>query len=295
MNHLETGPHTVEIDGLEQQYHVHGAGPLVFAHSGGPGLGWGYLRMPEAEERLTVVYIEPIGTGRSGKLDDPAGYTYSRYARQLEGLADHLGIERITVIGHSSGGFVALRFAIEHPERVASLVLYDTSAVVNEEYYADVMANVEAFPARHPGHERSVADALQAWENQGAVTDDAGFTAIARRVFPLYFRDYWADEARYAALGAHLEGWLAPQRAGGTVDDLALLPAVAQPVLVIVGRYDFICGPKWSALMADALPDARLVVLEDSGHFGHLETPAEFAAAVTSFVLEDASVSGATR
>lgn len=154
MNHLETGPHTVEIDELEQRYHVHGAGPLVFAHSGGPGLGWGYLRMPDVKERLTVVYLEPIGTGESGKLDDPAGYTYSRYARQLEGLADHFGIERITIIGHSS---------------------------------------------------------------------------------------------------------------------------------------------KWSTVMADALPDARSVVLEDSGHFGHIETLAEFAAAVTSFVLVDASVSGATR
>lgn len=285
MNTFMPGPHAVVVDGLEQRYHVHGSGPVVFAHSGGPGLDWGYLRMPEVEESLTVVYIEPIGTGESAKLEDPTGYTYARYARQVRALADYLGLERIVLIGHSSGGFVAQRFAIDYPDRVRSLVLYDTSAVVNAEYYAEVMANVQAFPAKHPRHESAVADVLDAWMGQGAVTDDAGFSEVARRVFPLYFRDYWADEGRYGELRTHIRGWLAPQRAGGPVDDLARLPSITVPVLVIVGRHDFICGPKWSALMADALPDSRLVVLEGSGHFGHIETPTEFATEVTDFVL----------
>lgn len=292
---LDTGTHTAIIDGLEQRYHVHGTGPVVFAHSGGPGLGWEYLRMTDVEERLTVVYIEPIGTGESAKLDDPSGYSYTRYARHVEGLADHLGLDRITLIGHSSGGFVAQRFALEHPDRVASLVLYDTSAVVNEEYYGEVMSNVHAFPSRHPGHDEQIADVMDAWMNQGAVTDDAGFSDIARRVFPLYFRDYWANEQYFAALGSQVRGWLAPQRAGGPVDDLALLPTVTRPVLVIVGRHDFICGPKWSQKMVDALPNAQLVILEGSGHFGHIETPQEFSDAVTGFVLSNSGTAPVAR
>lgn len=285
---LENGTFSVVIDGLQQRYHVHGTGPIVLAHSGGPGLAWEYLRMPEVEENLTVVYIEPVGTGESGRIEDPSGYTYARYARQVQGLADHLGLDTITLIGHSSGGFVAQRFAIDYPDRVAALVLYDTSAVVNAEYYADVMANVQAFPAKHPGHEAAVADAMQAWGSQGEVTDDDGFSDIARRVFPLYFRDYWAQESRLAPLGAQVRGWLAPQRAGGPVDDLAELPSITQPVLIIVGRHDFICGPRWSEKMRDALPDATLTVLEGSGHFGHIETPDEFASALVRFVANAA-------
>src|ERR1700712_4853088 len=135
---LQPGPHSVIVDGLVQRYHVHGNGPLMFAHSGGPGLGWEYLRMTGVEQSFTVIYLEPIGTGESGRLADYRDYTYSRYARQVAALADHLGLARITLLGHSSGGFVAQRFALEYPERMAALILYDTSAVVNDEYYADV-------------------------------------------------------------------------------------------------------------------------------------------------------------
>ncbi|MCW2526006.1 MAG: hydrolase [Pseudonocardiales bacterium] len=282
---LSQGTHSVMIGGLIQRYHVHGTGPVLFAHSGGPGLDWTYLRMPQVEQRLTIVYVEPVGTGNSGRLDDPTGYSYSRYSAQIEGLADHLGIEKVALLGHSSGGFVAQRFAIEYPDRVACLVLYDTSAVVNAEYYAHVSANVAAFPASHPGHDEAIADAIEAWNSQAAVSDDDGFTDIARRVFPLYFWDYWAQEERLAALRIQIRGWLAPQRAGGPVDDLAELSMIRPPVLIIVGRHDFICGPPWSQLMDDALPDSRVVVLERSGHFGHLEVPFEFAAPVVEFVV----------
>ena len=281
---LTAGTHSVTIDGLHQRYHVYGAGPVLFAHSGGPGLDWGYLRMPEVERQLTVVYVEPVGTGGSSMLDDPMGYSYELYARQVLGMADHLGIERVALLGHSSGGFVTQRFAIEYPDRVACLVLYDTSAVVNADYYQQVMANVAAFPASHPDHPEAVADAVAAWMSQGDVHDDEGFTDVARRVFPLYFADYWAQEERLAIVRGEVQGWLAPQRAAGPVDDLDDLPGIVRPVLVVVGRHDFICGPQWSQLMDKALPDSRLVVLEDSGHFGHLEQPDVFAAAVSEFV-----------
>jgi proline iminopeptidase len=241
--------------------------------------------MTEVEKTLTVVYIEPIGTGQSGRLENSASYTYHRYARQVEGVADHLELERIILIGHSSGGFVAQRFALQYPQRLSSLVLYDTSAVVNDEYYGDVNANVQAFPAQHPGHDTAVADAMDAWVGQSQVTDDAGFTAIAQRVLPLYFRDYWAQEQRLDPFRAQVRGWIAPQRAGESVDYLAKLSTVTQPVLIIVGRHDFICGPRWATMLQDALPDSKLVILEDSGHFGHIESPDEFGRAITDFVL----------
>jgi pimeloyl-ACP methyl ester carboxylesterase len=283
---LTQGAHSVVIDGLAQRYHVYGSGPVLFAHSGGPGLEWSYLRMPEVEETLTVVYVEPIGTGESGRLTDPSGYTYERYASQVKGLADHLGIERVALLGHSSGGFVAQRFAIEYADRVAGLVLYDTSAGVDAAYVEQVMANVAAFPAAHPGHELAVADALDAWAGQGSVTDDDGFSDIARRVFPLYFGDYWAQEQRLAPLRTQVRGWLAPQRAAGPVDNRADLTDISRPVLVVVGRHDFISGPRWSQLMHGALPDSRLTVLEGSGHFAHLEEPRPFATTVSEFVVE---------
>jgi proline iminopeptidase len=281
---LNTGAQSALINELVQRFHVYGTGPVLIAHSGGPGLDWEYLRMPEVEAYFTVCYVEPIGTGESSKLDDPSGYTYSRYAHQIAGLADHLGLEKIALIGHSSGGFVAQTFALEYPERLAALILYDTSAVVSEDYYADVVAAVAAFPAEHPGHDAAVEDAMAAWASQGEVTTDKGFSDIARRVFPLYFRDYWAQEEKLRVLQARVSGWLAPQRAGGPVDLLADLPGIVTPTLIIVGRHDFICGPRWSQKMQAALPSSALHILEGSGHFGHIETPDEFTTSVVGFL-----------
>jgi proline iminopeptidase len=281
---LAQGAQSTIIDGLTQWFHVHGTGPLVIAHPGGPGLDWHYLRMEEAEKHLAILYVEPIGTGGSTHLDDPSGYTYSRYARQVEGLADHLGLDKITLLGHSSGGFVAQRFALEHPDRLSALVLYDTSAVVNADYYGDVLAAVAAFPAKHLGHDGAVHDAMEAWASQGDVVTDQDFSEIARRVFPLYFRDFWAQEDRLSALQSEVRGWIAPQRAGGLVDDLEELPGVTQPTLIIVGRHDFICGPRWSEKMHTALPHSELVVLEGAGHFGHIETETEFTEEFVGFV-----------
>ncbi|GAA3467378.1 hypothetical protein GCM10018965_019310 [Nonomuraea roseola] len=55
---LLPGSHTVSIGGVLQRYHVAGAGPVCLVHPGGPGIGWEYLRMPELERHLTVVYLD---------------------------------------------------------------------------------------------------------------------------------------------------------------------------------------------------------------------------------------------
>lgn len=70
---LSPGTHTIVVQHgpshVEQRYHVAGAGPVCIAHSGGPGIGWEYLRMPMLERSLTMVYIEPVA--RAHPVDSP--------------------------------------------------------------------------------------------------------------------------------------------------------------------------------------------------------------------------------
>ncbi|MBE8516863.1 alpha/beta hydrolase [Amycolatopsis sp. H6(2020)] len=63
-----------------------------------------------------------------------------------------------------------------------------------------------------------------------------------------------------------------------------MLGSLAVPALVVVGRFDVICGVRWAHELADLIPGSRLVVLEHSGHFGHLEEPELFGQAVAEFV-----------
>jgi proline iminopeptidase len=68
------------------------------------------------------------------------------------------------------------------------------------------------------------------------------------------------------------------------IEDRELLGSIPTPTLVIVGRHDFSCGPRWAGELHGRIPGSELVVLENSGHFGHPEQPAEFARAVAGFV-----------
>ncbi|MER5513652.1 alpha/beta hydrolase [Streptomyces sp. NPDC002763] len=285
---LTTGTHTVEIDGLLQRYHVHGTGPVCVAHSGGPGIAWEYLRMPELERHLTVVYPEPVGSGGSGRLPShPHGYSRARYSRFLGALIEHLGVTGVHLLGHSHGGFVAQYHALHHPERLAGVILYDSLPVTGAEHVAETVRQVEAFAARNAGHP-GLPEVLAAFQAIPAVSDDSEHTAVARGLFPAYFADYWGREAEFAPLRAavtstHISG-LDEDLSPVVVDDRADLGRLAVPALVLAGRHDFICGVRWAEELHGLIPGSQLLILENSGHFGHIEEPAAFARAVTGFV-----------
>lgn len=281
--HLTTGPNSAVINGLEQHFHVYGSGPLIIAHPGGPGISWEYLRMTQLEETATVLYVEPIGTGSSARLAEPAEYTTARYAEQMLGIANHLGLDRVTILGHSAGGFAAQRFALEYPDRIESLILYDTSARTDGEFGAEIGRQLGLFAEQHRGDPRADAT-LAAWMRQASVTDDAGMTQLLRDVLPLYVSNYWHHEEQFAPMKAAVQMWLAPQQSGEQFDVRDRLPQIAAPALVIVGTDDFICGPRWAAELADLLQSATVSTFDETGHFAHLEKTEEFTAAVTNFL-----------
>ena len=102
---------------------------------------------------MTVVYLEPLGTGKSGRLrSHPDGYVRTLYADVIERLLDHLRVERVHLLGHSHGGFVAQRFGLDHPDRLTSLILYESAAATGPEHGAEAARQVNAFIARHAGN-----------------------------------------------------------------------------------------------------------------------------------------------
>lgn len=290
---LAVGTHSVDIDGVGQRYHVHGSGPVVVAHSGGPGIFWEYLRMPELERHLTVVYPEPIGTEGSGRLPShPHGYTRARYSRFLGALIDHLGVPEVHLLGHSQGGFVAQYHALHHPEKIAGVILYESAPVTGPEHVEEATRLAEQFAERHADHPE-LPEILGAFQTIPTISDDAQQTAVARSLLPLYFADYWGRKEEFAPLrtsviAAYISG-LDENLVPDAIDDRADLGSLAVPALVIVGRHDFICGVRWAQELHKLIPGSELLILEDSGHFGHLEEPGHFSQAVTRFVTATAS------
>lgn len=289
---LTAGAHTVDIDGVTQRYHVHGTGPVCVAHSGGPGISWEYLRMPALEQHLTVVYPEPIGSGDSGRLaSHPHGYTRPRYSRFLDALTAHLGVSEVHLLGHSHGGFVAQYHALHHPEKVAGVILYESAPLTGPEHTAEAVRMVRRFAESRSGHPDLPA-ILAAFEAMPAATDDERITEVARTLLPAYFADYWSRQDEFAPLRAAVSATyisaLDENLRPHLIDDSRELGSLAVPALVVVGRHDFICGMRWAQELHRLIPGAELLVLENSGHFGHVEEPEKFARAVARFVTATA-------
>ena len=180
-------------------------------------------------------------------------------------LLDALGISRVTVVGLSMGGYVALEVLRRAPERVRALVLADTRAGADDE-------------AGRAGREAFAVSALA----QGG-----GWVADA--MVPRLLRE-GADpevEATVRALirGASTAGVAAAQRGMALRPDSTLtLATIAVPTLVIVGALDRLTPPEEARRMAEAIPGAELVEIPGAAHLANLEAPEPFNRALMGFL-----------
>lgn len=285
---LAEGAHDLVVEGLTTRYHVYGSGPVCVAVPGGPGATWDSLRMPAVEEFLTMVYVEPLGTGGSQRLaSHPIGYTRDRYERNLLGLLDGLSLPCVLLLGHSHGAFVAQYLALHHPDRVRGLVLYESAPVTGPEHMEQAAARVAEFAARNTG-QPDLPTVLGGLQASGTATADEEITRAVRELLPVFFAHYWRREDEFREFREKVTfSYISPvdeDHAPDVIDDREALPTLTVPTLIVVGAYDVMCGPHWADELRTLIPDSRLAVLDDSGHFGHLEQPEAFADAVRDFV-----------
>jgi pimeloyl-ACP methyl ester carboxylesterase len=279
---VEAGPYKIDIDGVGQAYEVRGQGPVAVVHSGGPGIGSEYLRMPLLEQHLTMVYLDPIGTGRSDLL--PGGdYSVPVYARFVRELISRLGVTRPYFIGHSHGGFVGLELAAENPGLLGGLIAYSTAGVFGPELREEADRQMDAFVRRFPDRPEAVK-ARQTWaEGSGTPPTSA---EVHRRyleaILPAYFADYWRTIAEIGPIS--LTTYYDPHRILSTWDVRDRLGRIDVPALVVSGKYDFICPRVFADELAAGIPDVTYLKLDESGHFGYVEQQDRFVKAIADFV-----------
>jgi proline iminopeptidase len=282
---LSLGDHTLTVDGVTLAYHVRGKGPACIVHSGGPGLQWSYLQMPEVESSLTLVYLEPVGTGASSGWATPADYTFARYAELLDHFRAALGIDRACVLGHSYGGIIALHWATAHPDHVAALILYDTTARSD----ADTQ-NLQGIGMSKYVQEPWFKAAQAAADREDKVKDDKEADAVLADEMPLLFGD-WSHHAdaykqRLAQVHAYAKPILGGAANGSPWDLRDKLAAVRAPTLVIVGQRDWVTPIERTDEIVKGISGATRAVLANSGHMGHIEEPGAFAAAIQPFAAK---------
>jgi proline iminopeptidase len=273
-------------DGRVLAYRREGSGPLLVCHPGGPGFSSRYFGdLAGVGESFTLILVDPRGTGGSDRPADPRAYTTEDYVADLDQLRDHLGLERMLLLGHSHGGVVAAAYAVAHPERVEKLVLASTLARFAEEQEAEMVRMMEA-RADQPWYAeaREAIDREQAGDFDG----EEELQELVRLEMPFYFAEYGDEERRYVE-------WLGEEKPNPdalhlfntetwpTFDQTAGLSNVSAPTLVITGELDFITGPVCAADFA-AIPKQRTVLIEGCGHFILREARDRFGDEVTAFL-----------
>lgn len=283
---LTAGPHLIEVDGVCQAYEVAGSGPICLVHSGGPGIDSDYLRMPLLERHMTMVYLDPVGTGRSDFA--PGGdYSVPAYARFSEGVLRHLGVDRPFFIGHSHGGFVGLEIALRNPDLLGGLVAYSTAPLYGSVLFDEATRQMEAFAARWPDRPEA-AEAARVWDaamvsHTATITDRRSHREFLRAILPAYFADFRQTVADRGSVT--LEVTYDPARENGEWDGRGRIDGIDTPTLVVSGAYDFVCPRPWSEELVARIPAARMLPLDHSGHFGHLESEQDtFVREVAAFV-----------
>lgn len=271
---------TVMLSGHEFAYLDSGDGPAVLFIHGLTNSSRSWARLVDTlnmDHRILAPDL--YGHGASAK---PMGdYSLSAHAATLRDLLDRLGIDQVTLVGHSLGGGIALQFCYLFPERVSRLVLVSSGGLgrsVSPLLRAATLPGAEwVLPLIASDWVRVRAEAVgrtlarMGWRPSPDVTEAwRGFTSLAD-----------ADSRR--AFLATTRSVIDP--GGQTVTAHDHLPLVARiPTLVVWGTRDRMI-PAWHATTAhQAFPGSRVELFVGAGHFPHLDEPERFAEVLRDFL-----------
>jgi proline iminopeptidase len=271
----------VQVNGAELEVEVLGRddAPVLIAHHGGGGIG--SLEEPRATfgplaDLFRVVLFDARGCGRSEAVPP---YSHAQWAADVDALREWAGAEQVVVAGGSYGGFIALEYALAHPDRVRAVVLRDTAAD------STTMARATRDARSSDRVDLDWSDFDRYWA--GEIRDDADLKARWAEMIPLYDHEYdpvrsaRSVEAGFYRHEAH--NWCF-QHNMPVYDLKPQLPSLTCPVLVTVGRHDWITPVAAAQTIADLVPGAELVVFEQSGHSPQVEESERFRSVVRGFL-----------
>lgn len=255
----------IESNGIEINYEVDGQGPwLVMSHSLACNISMWDEQARVLKRDYRVLRFDTRGHGGS---DAPAGpYSLDMLAADLLGLLDGLKVEQAHFVGLSMGGMIGMTFALQHPARLSSLVLCDTSS-------------------------RIPAEAGPVWEDRIRTVTEQGIEPLVEPTLQRWFTEpfYKSNKAMMTRVGQMIrgtnpKGYIGCCRAIPKIDVTDKLGAIQCPVQIIVGEQDVGTPVAMSRAIQDAIPGSELVILPSASHLSNLEQPQAFNNALSGFL-----------
>lgn len=274
------------VNGTRLYVHREGSGdPMVVVH-GGPVLDHGYLVEPlrPLGSDYELIFYDQRLSGRSAGSVDSTSVTLANFVADLEQLRAKLGLGRIHLLGHSWGGLIAAKYALEHPTRLRSLVLVSPmppSATLWQEEEGAARAAIT------PGDTAGIG------ELRASAAFEAGEPEAIERMLRLSFRSQFADPSQASSLRFHIEEdyrerasqfrYLLPDLT--TYDLTDPLRELRVPTLLVYGTAERGAQRTADTLRA-LLPQVAVEGVAGAGHFAFLERPMAFRRVARSFLRD---------
>ncbi len=252
-------PHAT-INGVELFYDQQGSGEAIILHHGYTGSHDSYENVaPLLADRYRCIVMDARGAGDSGRPD--SGYTIEQYADDVIGMADHLGLDRFTYVGHSMGGVIGMELGLRYADRLNKLVL---------------VAPAPADGVQTPPEMRERA--LRLWRERARDTMIRERMATTARVHDPSEIERAVDRALSVSEGHFEQSWQAmvDYRRGDDLKDLQTR------TMVIAGAADGLLTANLKDFQR--LPNATLHVFSRVSHGIPREVTEEFAAVIADFM-----------
>ncbi|MGO4105296.1 alpha/beta fold hydrolase [Leifsonia sp. YAF41] len=235
--------------------------PLVLLHAWGESLGSFDRLTPLLRAGIRVFAPDQRG---HGEADKPAtGYALAQFTADVVAFLDELGLTRAVLLGSSSGGYVAQQVAIDHPERVAGLILVGS-------------------PRTLKGRPAFAAEVEK-------LTDpiDLGWVRATLGWFPLVgdVPEWFVDDRVVDGVRMPARVWIEALRGLYSAEPPTEIGTITAPTLILWAAADGLLSEVDERALAAAIPASRLIVYENTGHLVLWERPDRVAADVTDFLL----------
>ena len=269
----------LSVNGVTYHVEKQGSGPAVLFLHGFTGSGATWTPHLAGLKGFTTVRLDFLGHGRSDAPADVRRYDMEACVDDVLALQNRLGIRRCAIVGYSMGGRVAMRVALQAPERLWALVLESASPGIADPTDRRIRATQDARLAERIKND-GVAAFADYWQALPLFASQSRLSEATRQALR-------RQRLQHTAKG--LANSLQGLGAGRQEPVLQRLRSLRPPVLLLAGALD----DKYCQLaheMTAMLPCSRVHVVANAGHAVHLEQPAAFDAVLRDFLQMHAPI-----